>query len=50
VPENVEATVRVAFSTDDLRFGGHGRVAHSEYKIAGKGFLIYLPSRSGIVL
>jgi 1,4-alpha-glucan branching enzyme len=46
---------RVVLSTDDYRFGGHGRVAHEEYKAkkteGGKiGFNIYLPARSAVVM
>jgi 1,4-alpha-glucan branching enzyme len=46
---------RVVLSTDDYRFGGHGRIAHEEYKAkkteSGKiGFNIYLPARSAIVM
>jgi 1,4-alpha-glucan branching enzyme len=46
---------RVVLSTDDYRFGGHGRIAHEEYKAkkteGGKiGFNIYLPARSAVVM
>jgi 1,4-alpha-glucan branching enzyme len=52
VPEIGEYQVQL--STDDLCFGGHGRVWHQSYATIerdGKtGILLYLPSRTGIIL
>ncbi len=46
--------VQVIFSTDDLEFGGHGRVHHLEYDTVKvddfcSKFLLYIPNRSAIV-
>ena len=46
---------QVEFSTDDLAFGGHGRVSHQKYltmknENGDAGLKIYLPSRTAVVL
>ena len=46
---------RTVLSTDDYRFGGHGRIAHESYKAKKVnedkiGFNIYLPARSALVM
>ena len=46
--------VQVILSTDDLEFGGHGRVHHLEYDTVKvddfcSKFLLYIPNRSAIV-
>ena len=52
VPEVGE--YEVVMSTDDLCFGGHGRVWHQRYATIQKegktGILLYLPSRTAVVL
>ncbi len=55
IPIELEGSYRVVLSTDDFRFGGHGRVAHDvQYETHGKGdeagFRCYLPTRTAIVL
>ena len=52
MPETGE--YEVLFSSDDYRFGGHGRVYHQTYKATKQadgriGFQIYLPNRTAIV-
>lgn len=52
---SLEGKYQVVLSTDDFCFGGKGRIYHQQYIAAprpdGKiGFLIYLPSRTAIVL
>ena len=43
---------QVVMSTDDFCFGGHGRIYHQTYTAQSKqkGFQIYLPSRTAVVL
>ena len=46
---------QVELSTDDLAFGGHGRVSHQKYltmknENGEEGLKIYLPSRTAVVL
>ena len=55
VPTASVGQYQVAMSTDDYCFGGHGRVYHQTYTASKRpdgriGFLIYLPSRTAIVL
>ena len=48
VPEDGE--YRVVMSTDDLCFGGHGRVWHETYTAKDGVILLYLPSRTATIL
>ena len=48
VPEDGE--YRVVMSTDDLCFGGHGRVWHETYNAKDGAVVLYLPSRTAVVL
>ena len=55
VPVKEPGTYQVVLSTDDLCFGGQGRIWHETYAAQrqpdGKfGFLLYLPSRTAAVL
>ena len=54
VPVPEKGSYRVALSTDDFCFGGHGRVYHQTYETVEQngqmGILLYLPSRTAIVL
>ena len=54
VPVPEQGSYRVVMSTDDFCFGGFGRVYHQTYDTVMQngqpGLLIYLPSRTGIVL
>jgi 1,4-alpha-glucan branching enzyme len=55
VPVNEPGRYQVVLSTDDLCFGGQGRIWHETYTAQlqpdGKlGFLLYLPSRTAAVL
>ena len=45
-----EGEYEVVLSTDDLCFGGQGRIAHQSYQTEENGFKIYLPSRTAVVL
>ena len=48
VPEN--GAYQVVMSTDDLCFGGHGRVWHETYEAKDGAVQLYLPSRTAVVL
>ena len=53
VPE--PGTYQVTLSTDDLCFGGQGRIYHQNYTAQRQedgrlGFRLYLPSRTAVVL
>ena len=55
IPVDEEADYRVVMSTDDWHFGGHGRIYHMTYPAARQadgriGFMVYLPSRTAMVL
>ena len=50
-----EGDYAVVMSTDDLCFGGHGRIAHQTYTAQKRedgsvGFQLYLPSRTAVIL
>ena len=54
VPTGAEGTFRVTASTDDLCFGGQGRVWHQIYETQIRdgrtGIYLYLPNRTAVIL
>ena len=54
LPTPEEGSYKVVMSTDDYRFGGHGRIWHQSYDTTerdGKpGIRLYLPSRTAVIL
>ena len=54
VPVTEPGVYQVQLSTDDLCFGGHGRVWHQSYETVEKdgktGVLLYLPSRTAVII
>jgi len=50
IPTGEPGKFEVIMSTDDIPFGGLGRVAHQSYKAEESAFQIYLPPRTAVVL
>ena len=50
IPGMSAGTYQVVLSTDDFCFGGQGRVYHQQYTAENDGILLYLPSRTGLIL
>ena len=50
IPVPEDGQYSVVMSTDDHCFGGHGRVWHETYTAKDGAILLYLPSRTAVVL